>query len=522
MIDKEDPAHKGNDARVFMACIDSMSLPFARAHLESLPVLKSMIAGGALLELSSPGGVMSASMWPTFTGCLDPGEHGQYHPFQWDAEAMNFRRIADKSWSDRFYCEPFWHALARDGVETIVLDPGFVLRDEAAPGIQISNWSGQETGVASASDPAILSELRRRFGRRPIGREVPVPKSIGESRKIRNDLIAAVRAKSDAILWLMTKRNWRFFFAGFFEAHRAGHNLWPTDGAFASDVEEGALLDVYREVDRQLARVFEAAAGENTTFILFALHGMDENRVQNHLLPQIMSRLNALYLKEKGQPSRARGGGADVVSLLRKVVPFNIQYALAKSLGEGVQDWVVNRGLTAGLDWERTPAFHLAAGGEGYLRFNVKGRERLGYFEPDGPEIKAYEAWLRERLLRIKVAGADASLIKNVLSVRDLFVGGRSQYLPDLVLDWAPSAPAETIVSPDIGKITERLTTGRGGNHTGDSFMIVKGPGAASRTLSEVAHIKDIGGYVVSLYRDDAVDGRREAASFSPRVAEIA
>ncbi len=495
-----------------MACIDSMSLPFARAHLDSLPVLKAMLDGGALLELQSPGGVMSASMWPTFTACLDPGEHGQYHPFQWDAEAMTFRRVADKRWSDKFYCEPFWHKLARDGVETIVLDPSFVLQDEKAPGIQISNWSGQETGAASASDPALLSELRRRFGRRPIGPEVPVPKSLRQSRKIRDNLIDAVRRKADAALWLMTKKDWRLFFVGFFEAHRAGHNLWPTDGAFASDVEPGALLDVYKEIDRQLGRLFEAAAGEDTTFILFSLHGMDANRVQNHLLPQMMSRLNALYLREMGVPARPCGGGNDFVSLLRKLVPFNIQYALAKLLGERVQDWVVNRGLTAGLDWSRTPAFHVASGGEGYLRFNLRGRERLGYFDPAGTDIKEYEAWLRERMLRITVAGTSQPLIKSIHSTREMFDGQRSKYLPDIVLEWAPAEPVEKIASPDFGEITERLATGRGGNHTGDSFMIVKGPGAASRTLSEVAHIKDIGGYVASLYR----------APVPPRVAEVA
>ena len=516
----DNSVQSAKGARVFMACVDAMSLPFARAHLDSLPVFRSMLEEGALLELQSPAGIMSASMWPTFTGGLDPGEHGQYHPFQWDAEAMRFRRVADKAWSERFYCEPFWHALARDGVETIVLDPSFVLNDERAPGIQISNWSGQETGAACASDPALLAELRRRFGKRPIGAEVPVPKSRRQSRKIRDDLIAAVRRKADAILWLMTKRDWRFFFAGFFEAHRAGHNLWPTDGAFASDVEADALLDVYKELDRQLGRVFDAVGGENATLILFTLHGMDQNRVQNHLLPQIMSRFNALYLKEKGAPSRPRGGGSDLVSRLRKTVPFTIQYRLVQFLGEKVQDWVVNRGFTAGLDWPLTPAFALASGGEGYLRFNVKGRERLGFFDPEGLELKEYEAWLKERLLRIEISETREPLIKNVVRVKDVFSGPRAGTLPDLVLEWAPAEPVERIVSPDIGEITERLTTGRGGNHTGESFMIVKGPGAASADLADVAAVKHIGAFVASLYRGASQSQRR--ASPSTRLTEVA
>ncbi|MGE0408984.1 MAG: alkaline phosphatase family protein [Amphiplicatus sp.] len=489
----------GCGPKAFLACVDAFSLPFARAHLDQLPTLRVMLERGAFAPLQSPAVLMSASMWPTFMTGADPGEHGQYHPFQWDAAAMRFRRVADPHWSRRFHIEPFWHRLQRAGVETVALDASFSLHDEAAPCLQISNWSGQETGAVRASDPTLMVEIQRRFGRRPIGPEVPVPKTRVQSAKLRDQLIHSLRLKTEALFWLMEKKpDWRFFLAGFFEAHRGGHNLWPTEGAFASEVDRDALLEVYKELDHQLGCIFEKVSAKGATVILCALHGMAANRAQNHFLPQLVSRLNALYLKERGVAVKPQGAGDDVVSVLRKTVPYSAQYALAKFLGEEVQDWVVNRGVVAGRDWRKTPALHLVSGGEGYIRLNIKGREAQGYFEPGSEELRQYKHWLRARLLAVRVAETGAPLIKAVHDVDDRWPGPRRSYLPDFMLEWAPAAPVEKIVSPDIGEITERLTTGRGGNHTGEAFMIVKGPHAAD--LSDVAHIRDIGGFVERLF----------------------
>ena len=65
--------------------------------------------------------------------------------------------------------------------------------------------------------------------------EVPVPKKKARCLKIRDQMIEALGRKTDAILWLMDRYEWQFFLAGFYEAHRAGHNLWPIVGAFASE-----------------------------------------------------------------------------------------------------------------------------------------------------------------------------------------------------------------------------------------------------------------------------------------------
>jgi predicted AlkP superfamily phosphohydrolase/phosphomutase len=492
-----DVSQMREDPRVVMLGFDALSLPFLQAHLDELPTFKGLFAKGALIEPETTGNHFPASCWPTFASGKGVGEHGQYFPFQWDPKNLKHRRIADPAWQNELLFEPFWYPIARRGIDCTAFDVNFVLENESAPCRQISNWSIQDTDAAAASDPALLAELRRRFGRRPIGKEVPVVKTKSQSRKIRKSLIKAIRCKTDAILWLMERNAWRFFIATYYEAHRAGHNLWPVTGEFASEADPDALLDVLRTLDSEIARVIEHISDERTTVILFALHGMAPNRAQDHFLQEIMSRLNARYLSERGHQS-VTAQRPSLMSILRKRVPPSWQYMIVSLVGENVQDWVVDRSLVGGLNWSRTPAFRMSSGGEGMVRLNIKGREARGFFEPNSNALGDYVAWLKERLLEIRVKGTGELLVKRILHPHEIFPGPRSHFLPDLLLEWAPEAPAEHIYSEHIGEINSRLQTGRGGNHAGGAFALVTGPGATRPDLGKVAHIKDIGKFATA------------------------
>src|SRR5206468_10001081 len=205
--------------------------------------------------------------------------------------------------SESFDIEPFWHRVAHTGLPTIAFDVAHALHDNRAPCLQITNWSYQSSGVAKPSHPEVLKDIERRFGRRPIGPEVPVPRTARQCAASRGRLVAAVRAKADATLYLMN-RPWRLCLTGWYEAHRAGHNLWPVEGDFASDAAPDAMLAVYEETDRQLGRVLAALKGTDTALMLFALHGLEPNRAQDHFLSEILRRLNALYLGGTANGSR--------------------------------------------------------------------------------------------------------------------------------------------------------------------------------------------------------------------------
>lgn len=478
-----------SDRRLLMLGLDAVSLPFIQDNLGKLPVLASLLEEGILRKLSSSATYLSASVWPTFYTGKQPGEHGQYFPFQWSGEDRHYRRIADARWSEEFDLEPFWHRLARAGHPTIAFDIAHVLHDERAPCLQITNWSYQSSGAARASEPEVLKDIRRRFGRRPIGPEVPVPKNERQCAAIRDQLIRAVRAKADATLHLM-KRPWTLFVTGWYEAHRAGHNLWPIEGDFGSDASPGAMLAVYQETDRQLGRVLAELEGSSTSLLLFSLHGMEPNRAQDHFLAEILRRLNSLYLGRDMNASR-KPRSPNAMAFLRAALPPTLQYRAASILGEDVQDWVVNRALTARQDWGATLSFVVLSGGEGLIRFNIKGRESPGYFDPNTKEQSDYDLWLRERLSAITVADTGEPLIRKITALDDVFPGARRRFLPDLVIEWNPDAPVHRIRSPDIGEIEVSLATGRGGNHNDSAFLIARGE---ARFLDAVGSVKDTSG----------------------------
>jgi predicted AlkP superfamily phosphohydrolase/phosphomutase len=474
-----------------MLGLDAASLAFIRDNLSRLPVLASLLDTGTLRELGTPAVHLSASVWPTFSTGRQPGEHGQYFPFQWSAIDRRYRRVADPAWSEEFAIEPFWHRVAKAGVPTIAFDIAHALHDERAPCLQITNWSYQSSGAAKTSHPEVLRDLKRRFGKRPIGPEVPVPKTARQCAAIRDQLMAAVRAKADATLHLM-QWPWQLFVTGWFEVHRAGHNLWPVEGDFASDAAPDAMLAVYEETDRQVGRVLAALEGTKTALMLFSLHGMEPNCAQDHFLAEILRRLNSLYLGRQANGSR-RPAALNAIAFLRRALPPTLQYQAASLLGERVQDWVVNRSLTGGRDWSATPSFPVLSGGEGLIRLNRKGRETPGFFTGGSAELNDYVEWLKARLSAITVAETGEPLIRRVVVVDEVFPGERRRFLPDSLLEWAPEAPVDRIRSPDIGEIEVSLATGRGGNHNASAFLIAKGEETFLHAVEQVRHVAELG-----------------------------
>lgn len=491
-----DTAARAN--RAFLMCVDAMNLGFVRDHIELLPNFQRLLQTGAVTELTSPANYMTASGWQSFAAGAYPGEHGHYYPFMWRADRMKFVLTTERDWIERIGLDPFWHKIARAGVPTISFDVGFPVDQKTAPCLTVTNWSFQSTGRAASTDEELLRELVRRFGHRPIGKEIPVPKTLRQSRALRDSMIKALRAKTDATLWLMKERPWRLFVVGYYEVHRAGHNLLVVDGDFGSQSDPDALLDVYKAQDKELGRLIDALDNGHTTIAVFALHGMAPNRVQDHFLSEILARLNAAWLHEQGEPAAPKAAPS-LIARLRNIVPFRLQYALAETLGESIQDWVVNRTLLGGLNWSKTPSFRLASGGEAYIRFAIEGRERAGYFKLGDPRIEAYRRWLEARLLEIRDLDTGGPLFSKVCDTSDLFPGPKKDFLPDLIALYAPEAPSHAISSPIIGEIHAHLDTGRGGNHTGDAFITAIGPGASNAAFKSMRDITDIGSFAEAL-----------------------
>jgi predicted AlkP superfamily phosphohydrolase/phosphomutase len=484
--------------KVAMIGLDAAELSFIQRHLPSLRALRGVLDAGTLHRLGSTAGVFPGSVWPTFYSGRPPGEHGVYHHLQWDADAMQLRRVA----ADWLYVEPFWYELERRGLRVATIDVPMSFPSRLTRGAEVINWgSHDELGPFGAYPGHLAAEIRLKFGRHPMGSEIPVRKSPGQLEKIRRNLIAGAMLKSDLSRWMLAQADWDFFLTVFGETHRGGHILWPENGA--EDAED-RLLDVYRAVDRSLGELLEALPDDVTTVIVFALHGMGRNTSQEHFTPKVMDWVNSGFL---GEATVAKGGGRasparqrSAIRILRERLPAGLQNAIAGAVPVALRDMVVSRQISSGHDWRRTPGIALLADLNAYLRWNLRGRERRGVLEGDGEGLERYISRVRRSLMGLRASGAEVPMVREILLSRDHFPGGRMGQLPDAVVTWTDCPPLSRIYSDEIGVLATEPATGRSGNHRPDGFCVILDRGAGRR--KEVAppqHISELGTFVSAL-----------------------
>jgi predicted AlkP superfamily phosphohydrolase/phosphomutase len=479
--------------KVVMIGIDAGDIEVIRSSLHELPRFRELFAERPLLPLRSTAETLTSSVWPTFSTGTLPGEHGIYYPMQWDPERMTLRRV-DADWLPY---EPFWYELAREGKRVTVLDVPFSLPSRLECGVEVLNWGSQEClGAFQSNRSDLAREIRSRFGLHPMGEDVPVEEPAARLERLRGKLVAGARLKGELSRWLMETTEWDLFITVFAECHRAGHTLWPGSDDGDTGVPRHALLDVYRAVDQAVGHVLDGIDPKTTTVVVFSVHGMRANYTQEHFVLPVMERLNARY-HGKGAPEEpAPASGFNPMRALRAALPARLQSVVAKALPDAARDWVVRRAFCGGLDWSVTPGFAVAASCEGYLRYNLAGRESEGMLESNSEAFHRYEDWLRACLLALEDASSGKRVVKDVVSSADLYPGPRCRYLPDMIVLWDEVLPTTEIRSDELGRFHGRLTTGRTGDHRPDGFAVVLGSPPGTPPLD---HIVDFAGFVRSL-----------------------
>lgn len=473
--------------KLLMIGLDAVDIDYLHDNIDRLPNLRRLFASGPLLRPGSTASVMAGSVWPTLCTGRSPGEHGLYYPMQWDPPAMRLRRLSP----DWLPVRPFWRDLDEAGIPVTVVDIPACHPSPMARGTEVLNWSAQENlGALHATRPGLAAEIRRRFGRYPLGDDIPVRKTLRQLEEIRRDLLTGIRRKTDLTLWLMRNTEWRLFISVFGEGHRAGHNLWPDASGTRSTVPDGALLEIHRALDGAVGELLGAADPEGTRIAVFSPYGMGPNDSQAHFLPAIVERLNAAFAGDAApRPQRS------LMRRLRERLPPALQYAIARRVPAGLRDGVTRRAF-GGHDWRHTPGFAILSGGEGFIRCNLAGRERDGMLAPGGEAHARYLALVRECLLGLRTEGGDTPLVREVVLPAERFPGPRSRYLPDIVAIWAQTPPADAARSDRLGRFTGGPTSGRGGNHRPGGFLIAAGAGRQAAAAAPLRGTADFAPFI--------------------------
>jgi predicted AlkP superfamily phosphohydrolase/phosphomutase len=188
---------------------------------------------------------------------------------------------------------------------------------------------------------------------------------------------------------------------------------------------------------------------------------------------------------------------------LRSIVPPGWRSAVARALPDQLVADLTTR-LYLRADWSRTHAIAVPGENKGYIRLNLKGRERKGIVDRE----------LAEPLMQSVIDGLmtfndpDGSpTIVRVARMSELANGSEySDRLPDLVVFWGDTAAStlQRVTSPRYGDVWRNgVGSGRSGNHTDDAWAILAPARSKRRALDRSAQITDIGATACALLGAD-------------------
>jgi len=476
----------------------------------SLPNLKAILAGGQYKRIGKPDDIV-LNPWISFFSGLDPGEHGIYHYINWDPIGLQTRRIL----YDEIDLVPFWHQFDHDSApRTIAIDLPMTTPPERLNGIEINGFANHEILVPFYTYPEELDH----FVKDEFGNPCVLPEKYGlhtgsELIKLRDQLIDLAGRKTELTKHFLISEQWDLFMVVYGEAHRAGHKLWNLSGMVDGEDESvqktisAALKEVYQTCDRSVGELVRLV-GEDTSIIVFSLHGMGENKSRIEIFPEMLSKVvNAvgdLNIAARHSP---------VSSFFRNMVPLSWRQSIKQRLPMAVQDSLTAYWRMGGIDWATTPAFSLVADVYGLMRINLAGREAKGIVQP-GEE---YEWWINtiEKGLRTFVdSDTGRPVVSEVIRRDEYFSQGKHfENLPDLFVIWddSPSCSHREITSAEYGSIPW-LTPyhdpdGRSGNHLSEGFLIAAGEKFPPEKPLPDIKIQDIPATILDLFGLDTPSG---------------
>ena len=391
----------------------------AAGQLPTLQRLRTQGAYGRLLNLES---YRAETPWTTFlTGTL-PEKTGYWGPVKYETDTY---RVFERGAYDYQEYPPFY-ALG-DDYKVAVFDMPQTRLSEQANGPQVLAWGAHSAQVKSqSSPPELFDQVKQTYGKHPgFNRDYADCRDLAGLAKLQRWMETGIKRRAKVCCdWLQQER-WDLLLTVFGETHTAGHYHWhmsqphPIYKAGYMDMPD-MMLAIFKAVDSAIAQI-AAAAPENTDILVFSAHGMGSNVMDLPsmvFLPELLFRWNypgqyGLGYSKPGSSLpgpklkfKKRGWIGEVWdlkheknplrALLRQYLPTDFHNRLEAFLGASGSAKLASpyhqKEQGDSLFWQpanwyrpywpEMKAFALPSYSEGYVRINVKGRERNGIVDP--------------------------------------------------------------------------------------------------------------------------------------------
>jgi predicted AlkP superfamily phosphohydrolase/phosphomutase len=426
-----------------------------------MPVLAELAERSAWLRVAAEPYIGSETLWPSVLAGIPPEEHSRiYAEWRWDPETMRFAT------SEFEPLNPLWAGLGERS--TGLLDVPWCPPEAPEASFIVRGWATHAvTDSATSTWPPEAREL--------VGHEHPFDGSrqinywtgdrVQEFSELGTDSLAGLRIRTDAALRLLERYPTEYALINITELHRAGHWLWHTvepehshfhalpDAVRSVPV---SLADLYREADRQIGRLIDAAGPDTEVFVFSAL-GMEPSNGVPAFLPDVLAGTGwAAHppLRRASLSRRALAGvKAHTPLRLKRAWHNRMPYGLTLRLAELVPEH----------DWAATRAFVIPSEQHGWIRVNLQGRESAGIV-PVGDFDRTIDQL--EEMLRALRSPSGEPLVADVKRT------GANNLLPDVIVHWAPAAHGNVARFGDQEFSAPPLVAWQTGKHAHEGFCI--------------------------------------------------
>lgn len=459
-----------------------------------LPAIQSLRQQGCFGRLESDATIFAGGVWPTFYTSRRVPWHGIYHNRIWRQEHMRSEPV-DGAWTSEV---PFWEHLGPQGFRTAIVDVPLVRREHRIPsGIHLMGWGAHDQAARGSWPPGLWHDLETAFGPPAIPDEKRQwGAHTAESLTDLRDGLLRTTDQMDRIGEFLLRRNdWDLLLLVLGAPHRGGHYLWDLSQVTPSSLTqrthqllEPALIEIYQACDAVVGRL--AAASEGMRICVFAVHGMGPNAGWEDRCAEILARIQqARHEVPRRSP---------LYTHVSRRILRSLKHQAIKRLPAVLQERLFSVPRLRELDWHSIRYFPLPMDHAGYVRVNLRGRERQGIVQPGG-EYTALCQELSDAFLSFRDLETNEQIVAQVYQLDDL-APPQAPYrslLPDLVVVWGTRSATQSRVirSSRYGEIRWKdgmLGSARSGNHREGAWFVAVGPGITPHSNAHGHNIIDI------------------------------
>ena len=506
-----------------------------------LPNIAALYQGGKYSRLDNYNWYRAETPWTTFLTGTSPQKTGYWSPIKYDPEKYQSYKINAFNFDEY---PPFYASM--EGKKVAVFDMPQAPIADNVDGVQVLAWgthSGQTPSISSPKD--LWQSIVDKHGEHPLlNKDGANCYDIESLKKLAEKMKVGIQRRADVCIDLISSGKWDYFLTIFGEAHVAGHYFWhlgaehPLREYFDSIDAPDLLEESFVEIDKAIGRIIEACP-RDATIVVFSAHGMGPNTMDLPsvaFLAEFLYRWNfpgkqAIAPGKMGEPVvdipveemktinmapklwQLTREGKPIRDLLKNALNYKWYRKLERRLpqAEGREQAVMDpfRLKKLGFDepfqcsnwfsglWPQMKAFALPSFSEGYVRINLKGRDKYGIVDPEDYESVCDE--ICEELSKLVDSRTGTPMVLQTIRTRPS-LKDETEKSPDadIVVVWQEESVASAIESPTIGRIGP-VPYWRTGSHRAGGFFIISGPEVSNYSLRNDGHAIDIGATFLQL-----------------------